>query len=354
MMLNQYNKQCSQSSDENSIISICLQKRHVLNRSSTVDDSLATTSTTTTDEQRQSVVVMSNGPRSDSSRDSGTSSPQPNEILGKLLNGNSSSSLHTKMSVNVHHTDLGSATTKTTTDNDIDSDSSDSVISTNSTNCSLDEDSLPSVYDERREYEVRDIYLGGSCMLRTKWRREIAIPYLKKHQITYYLPTLHENLTLKQMRKLNNGTDESLYTTVQETEEHESDSSTPIFNPKILEASRVLLFVITKETRSLAPMTLAAHCIGLGYNVVLCVQTLPEDCKIGHEQVSCFESQFLNTCLTFLHSQLTASAIKDFNRGRSYLKDLARRQNIPVFSEIKEAIRECIDKIKLSKPRSSV
>jgi raw len=270
MILNQYNKQCSQSSDESStIVSICHQQRHSLNRSFTIDATSTTTTATNNEDHRHSVVFVSNGPRSDSSRDSGTSSPQPNEIIGKLLNGNSSSSLHTKMSIHVHQTDLGSGTTKTTTDDDDDSDSNDSVFSTGS---SLDED---------KEYEARDIYLGGSCMLRTKWRREIALPLLKQNQISFYLPTLHENLTLKQMKKLKNGTDESAFTVLQE----ESNDDSLMYNPKVLDSSRVLLFVITNETRSLAPMTLAAHYIGLGYNVVLCIQTLPENCKIGNDQV---------------------------------------------------------------------
>lgn len=64
------------------------------------------------------------------------------------------------------------------------------------------------------------------------------------------------------------------------------DSRTSLYNPALLDSSRVLLFVITNETRSLAPMTLAAHCIGLMYNVVLCVQMLPEFCIIGNDRVS--------------------------------------------------------------------
>lgn len=285
MILNQYNKQCSQTSEETTIVGIC--HRHMLNRSFTIDGS----ATTTVTNERHSVVMMSNGPRSDSSRDSGTSSPQPNDIIGRLLNGNSSSSLHTKMSIHVHHTDLGSGTTKTTTDDDddVDSDSNDSVFSTSS---SMDDDSVPSAFDERKQYEARDIYLGGSCMLRTKWRRDIALPHLKEKQVTFYLPTLHENLTLKQLKKLKNGTDESLYTLVQEADDADADvAGSLMYNPRILDSSRVLLFVVTNETRSLAPMTLAAHYIGLGYNVVLCIQMLPDDCKIGNDQV---RKEFVN------------------------------------------------------------
>lgn len=349
MILNQYNKQCSQSSEENTVVSLCHQQRHVLNRSFTVDGSTAITSAT---DERHSVVIMSNGPRSDSSRDSGTSSPQPNEIIGKLLNGSSSSSLPSKMSIHVHHTDIGSGTTKTTTDDDddIDSDSNDSVFSTSS---SMDDDSVPSAYDERKQYEARDIYLGGSCMLRTKWRREMAIPYLKEKQITYYLPTLHENLSLKQIKKLKNGSEESQIL-VQEARDQDPNSAL-MYSPRILDSSRVLLFVITNETRSLAPMTLAAHYIGLGYNVVLCIQMLPESCKIGHDEVSLKKCCRLETShLISLTLQLTPSAIKDYNRGRAYLSDLAKRQNIPVFSEIKEALECAVEKVKFSKPRCSV
>nr|AAM48376.1 LP06731p [Drosophila melanogaster] len=100
-----------------------------------------------------------------------------------------------------------------------------------------------------------------------------------------------------------------------------------LFNPSLLDSSRVLLFVITNETRSLAPMTLAAHCIGLMYNVVLAVQMLPEDCVLGDEK-------------------LTVAAIKDYNRGRSYLIDLAKRQGVPVFSDIRAALECTVAKVK--------
>ena len=117
-------------------------------------------------------------------------------------------------------------------------------------------------------------------MLRTNWRRDIAIPLLKSRNISFYLPTIHENLILKgsaekssprayKLEELNNSSGESL-----------------MYSPRVLDSSRVLLFVITNETRSLAPMTLAAHYIGLAYNVVLCIQMLDDDCKIGNEKVS--------------------------------------------------------------------
>ena len=85
------------------------------------------------------MISSSNGPRSDSSRDSGldyrdsgTSSPQPNESGSKLNLMNSGSSLNSKISPYLRNTDNSSVTTKTTDEdfNDIDSDSNDSVFST--------------------------------------------------------------------------------------------------------------------------------------------------------------------------------------------------------------------------------
>ncbi|KAG8230928.1 hypothetical protein J437_LFUL002961 [Ladona fulva] len=82
-----------------------------------------------------------------------------------------------------------------------------------------------------------------------------------------------------------------------------------------------LLFVITSGTRAVAAMTMAAHYVGLGCEVVLCVQRLLEDCVVGEERLS-------------------SQAIKDYNRARMYLLDLASREGIPVFADIREAV-EC-------------
>lgn len=151
------------------------------------------------------------------------------------------------------------------------SDSNDSVFSSGS---SIDSTLNYPIRSNGNGFDLRDIYLGGSCMLRTKWRQHYAIPHLEMEGITYHLPQLHESLEQP------NGS-VSRYS--------ELNGPSPrrnMFNPTLLEASRILVFVISNETRSLAPMTLAAHCIGLGYNVVLCVQMLPEKCTIGEDEVS--------------------------------------------------------------------
>lgn len=304
-VLNQYIKQCSQI-EENEFSSYHnppqtsqqQDHRHGLNRSFTIHESSSSSSKSASNtstiinngEHRHGIVMISTssssssstqGPLSDSSRDSGvdyrdsgTSSPQPNENGSKLalLNGNISKSLHTHCIDKeiLYILDIVShSTAKAANDDDEfneDSDSNDSVFSTSS---SLDEDS---------NLEVRDIYLGGSCMLRTNWRRDIAIPLLKSRNISFYLPTIHENLILK------GGVEKSRAYKLEEL--NSSSSESLMYSPRVLDSSRVLLFVITNETRSLAPMTLAAHYIGLAYNVVLCIQMLHDDCKIGNEKVS--------------------------------------------------------------------
>ncbi|XP_068219463.1 uncharacterized protein raw isoform X2 [Palaemon carinicauda] len=139
----------------------------------------------------------------------------------------------------------------------------------------------------------RDVYLGGSIGNRVTWREDIAIPMLLKHGLSYFNPAASAC----------------------------SGRLLPM-EAVLMDHSRVLLFVITNNTRGISAMALASHYIGLGCNVVLCVQTLTEDSVVNGEQLS----------------QL---AMKDYNRGRHYLTDQANKDGIPVFINIQEAV-ECV------------
>lgn len=269
-------------------------------------------------------------------RDSGTSSPQPNDSKTNLFQ---IETRKTKISVNVVE-----MINSTNDDDGNESDSNDSVFSSGSS------DDLNGL-ESSGCFEIRDIYLGGSCMLRTRWRQELAIPILKTKGISYYLPSLHESLenknyqqniknnstttktthSLEKRIKINAETTTATLSSLSSSGGSKNNSENEnskinnlndidnnhdilndksekldiiklnsknlefpfqfgksMFNPALLDSSRVLLFIITNETRSLAPMTLAAHYIGLGYNVVLCVQMLPEFCIIGNDTVSIF------------------------------------------------------------------
>lgn len=175
-----------------------------------------------------------------------------------------------------------------------------------------DDDSNDSVFSEDEEsstssdagLETRDIYLGGSCMRRTRWRQDYVIPLLKAKGISYHNPDDFDwTLSMGDIQYMNEmtakaeahvvGAGEGEKETLGGGEQKEAEAEKlqqmleePVFNPALLDASRVLLFVITSETRSLAPMTLAAHYIGLGYDVVLCVQMLTDSIIYGNEAVS--------------------------------------------------------------------
>ena len=47
--------------------------------------------------------------------------------------------------------------------------------------------------------------------------------------------------------------------------------------------------------------------------------------------------------------KLTKQAVKDYNRGRSYLSDFANREGVPVFDEIQEALECVISKCRATK-----
>ncbi|KAH8283498.1 hypothetical protein KR018_004174, partial [Drosophila ironensis] len=302
------------------------------------------------------------------SRDSGTSSPQPtasSSSLGKsprpqiMLNVESieTTEIITTKTIETKANPSASVTAVPAAEEE-ESDSNDSVFSSSS--------SINSAGDALccgGGLDLRDVYLGGSCVLRTKWRQEIAVPYLQSQRVTFHTPALHESIqqlhqnpevvaatqqqqpapqeqqqqqqrsfvrTRRKCRGNQLQLEEQEELTV--AEESLSWSLPPVavrqslYNPSLLDSSRVLLFVITNETRSLAPMTLAAHCIGLMYNVVLAVQMLPDDCVLGGEK-------------------LTVASIKDYNRGRSYLIDLAKRQGVPVFADIQAALECTVAKV---------
>jgi hypothetical protein len=142
-----------------------------------------------------------------------------------------------------------------------------------------------------------DIYLGGESP--TSWLNDTAIPLIRKNGLTFSLQDLDAG-----------------------------DQTTPI-ELSALDTSRALLFVITKETRSVATTILAGHYIGKGCNVTLCIQDLPNDCRVKGEQLS----------------QL---AINDYNRSRAYLRDYAKQANVHVFDGVKEAVEHAMNQCRSS------
>lgn len=190
-------------------------------------------------------------------------------------------------------------------------------VSTNNNSCNIEFHPINS--SKNCSY---DVYLGGSLSTKSNWRSDVAIPLLKKHGLSYYNPAIRENIEI-----LDNMTVNRIY---QNGNTIEAFPDEKILEWKqVIDESYVAIFVISNDTRSLSSMILAAYYIGLNEKVVLCIQDLPSNCIINNEVLS-------------------DQAVKDYNRGRAYLTDLARRKNVPMFRQVDEAI---VKAIKLCKNR---
>lgn len=161
---------------------------------------------------------------------------------------------------------------------------------------------VQAVLNSRRGSSVRDVYLGGSA--NGSWRKDNAVPFLKKHGLTYFNPQAVSRRLM------------------------------PMWAAAI-ENCRVLLFVILGNSRSVGAMNEAAFYIGQGLNVVLVVQNIQADDHVIGDVTDKCEAERLST-----------SALKDYNRGRSYLSDFANREGIPVFDKVEEALQCVVDKCK--------
>jgi len=139
-----------------------------------------------------------------------------------------------------------------------------------------------------------DVFLGGSSNP-TTWRRDIAIPRLEKAGISYYNPQVDE-----------------WHSGLVEIENQAKAKA------------KVLLFVIDNVTRAIASIAEAAYYIGHGRNVVLVIQYFKETdftAKNGTETVN----------------GIRKTEMKDLNRGRTYLEDIAKQRGVHVFEKIDRA-----------------
>ncbi|KAF5270421.1 hypothetical protein FQR65_LT05609 [Abscondita terminalis] len=192
----------------------------------------------------------------------------------------------------------------------------------NNTHCDIDNThancNTSNNLNERKTF-INDIYLGGSLSTQNKWRENIAIPLLKRHGLTYYNPTIREaNMEID---------NECFHFNIDSIRNNENFENCFLQWKDAIDKSKVLLFVVTNDTKSLTTMILAAHYIGSDQNnVVLCVEQLP-----SHESQTNGE-------------KLTTQAIKDYNRGRVYLSDVAKRKKVPVFENVTEAVQCAINK----------
>ncbi|XP_072936118.1 uncharacterized protein raw isoform X2 [Epargyreus clarus] len=97
------------------------------------------------------------------------------------------------------------------------------------------------------------------------------------------------------------------------------------YDEDLLLGSRVLVFALAADAPCFAAMVLAAHYMGLRpHATVLIVQ--PMDPAKAHD-----------------YSEI---AVKDYNRGRHYLTDLARRAGVPVFDDVPAALACVVSRLR--------
>ncbi|XP_053402451.1 uncharacterized protein LOC123548397 isoform X2 [Mercenaria mercenaria] len=158
------------------------------------------------------------------------------------------------------------------------------------------------VEEDYPEDEIRDVYLGGSAG-DIQWRSDVIIPTLRKHGLSFVDPAVHD-------------WDQKLI---------------PI-HVALRENCRLLFYVITCDRRSLGSMCEAGYYIGKGCRMVMCIQKIPKDAVIDNDKLS-------------------EQSVKDYNRGRDYLCDLASREGVPLFEDIQEAAN-CVISLLTEQPSS--
>lgn len=150
------------------------------------------------------------------------------------------------------------------------------------------------------------VFLGGSCDP-TTWRKDIVMPALAAAGVSYYNPQVANYDELDAAYKAQ-GIAGGIVAV-----EAEAKANCPI-----------LLFVIDNQTRAIASILEATEYICTGRTVVLRIcDNIADGTVIDGEAI-------------------TGRQLKDLNRARSYLKDVAARHRAPVFSRIDEAVAEVV------------
>lgn len=140
------------------------------------------------------------------------------------------------------------------------------------------------------------VFLGGACGA-TTWRRDIAIPALEAAGISYYDPQLAM------------GEWSERYESAEMQAKAEAD---------------ILLFVLTGQTRGVATVGEIAYYMAAGRLLALAISDVSED--------ACFDGR-----------PVGRAERDDLNRGRIFVRTMAREQRVPVFTKVIDAVEHAIE-----------
>lgn len=142
------------------------------------------------------------------------------------------------------------------------------------------------------------VFLGGAAGL-TTWRQDIAIPALEAAGITYYNPQLALG---------------------------EWSEACEAAEMQAKDEADILLFVINAETRGVATVAEVAYYMGLGRQLALAITDIPANA-------------------TLYNVPLNQPEIDDLNRGRIFLRTMARQHHIPVHTTVEAAVEYAIRRL---------
>jgi hypothetical protein len=149
----------------------------------------------------------------------------------------------------------------------------------------------------------KKVFLGGTCGT-TTWRTDIAIPALEAAGVTYHNPQLGAG---------------------EWTPAHE------ILDINAKAEATVLLFVIGEATRGVASVAEVSYLLAAGKPLALVVEDVPADAVFDGRAVVKGERD-------------------DLNRGRLFVRTMARQQGVPLFTDVAEATTHAIRLAKAMEP----
>jgi len=157
----------------------------------------------------------------------------------------------------------------------------------------------------------KQVFLGGSCNP-TTWRADIAVPALEAAGVAFYNPQVEDWSGQDAIYKA-----QGILGGIAKVDSDEK------------EASEVLLFVIDNKTRAIASILEATEYAVKGRNVALVVSKIADGAVITNQTI-------------------TGGELKDLNRARVYLMDVASRNpnNVVVYPDVESAVKGVIEVLK--------
>lgn len=153
----------------------------------------------------------------------------------------------------------------------------------------------------------KQVFLGGACGT-TTWRRDVAIPILEAAGVGYHNPQLGPG---------------------EWTPAHE------VLDMQTKAAADVLLFVISGRTRGVAGIAEVAYLLAAGRPLALVVEDVPQ----GAEFDGCPVGQ---------------AERDDLNRGRLFVRTMAREQGVRVFADVAAAAAHAVRLVRGLQPCAAV